>query len=64
MHLAADLLRGKGLTLSEVAGRVGYESEAAFSKAFKRQVGTSPGAFRVGPRPLAALSLAEPRPAA
>jgi AraC-like DNA-binding protein len=64
MHLAADLLRGKGLTLSEVAGRVGYESEAAFSKAFKRQVGTSPGAFRTGPRVPAAAPLAEPRPAA
>jgi AraC-like DNA-binding protein len=64
MHLAADLLRGKGLTLSEVAGRVGYESEAAFSKAFKRQVGTSPGAFRTGPRMPAAVPLAEPRSAA
>jgi AraC-like DNA-binding protein len=48
MHLATGLLRGKGLTLFEVAGRVGYESEAAFSKAFKRQLGMAPGAFRSG----------------
>jgi AraC-like DNA-binding protein len=46
MHLAADLLRGKGLSLSEVARRIGYESEAAFSRAFKRRLGASPGAFR------------------
>lgn len=51
MHLAADLLRGKGLSLSEVANRIGYESEAAFSRAFKRRLGASPGAFR---RPVAA----------
>lgn len=51
MHLAADLLRGKGLSLSEVANRIGYESEAAFSRAFKRRLGASPGAFR---RPAAA----------
>lgn len=51
MHLAADLLRGKGLSLSEVAKRIGYESEAAFSRAFKRRLGASPGAFR---RPAAA----------
>lgn len=51
MHLAADLLRGKGLSLSEVAKRIGYESEAAFSRAFKRRLGASPGSFR---RPAAA----------
>jgi AraC-like DNA-binding protein len=29
-----------------VAGRLGYRSEAAFSRAFKRFVGVSPGAAR------------------
>lgn len=45
MHLAADLLNDN-LTVSEVAVRVGYESEAAFSKAFKRRFGLAPGAYR------------------
>ena len=39
-HLRADA------TLAETAGRVGYESEAAFSRAFKRWTGRSPGAVR------------------
>jgi hypothetical protein len=30
---------------------VGYESEAAFSRAFKRAVGVAPGAWRAGHRP-------------
>jgi AraC-like DNA-binding protein len=46
MHLASEFLRGRDLSVSEIAGRVGYESEAAFSKAFKREVGVSPGAYR------------------
>jgi AraC-like DNA-binding protein len=32
--------------LAEVAGRLGYESEAAFSRTFKRVIGFSPGAIR------------------
>src|SRR5207253_4752553 len=51
MHLAGELLRGRDLSVSEIAGRVGYESEAAFSKAFKREAGISPGAYRP-PEPL------------
>ncbi|HVZ37966.1 MAG TPA: AraC family transcriptional regulator [Candidatus Kapabacteria bacterium] len=39
------LARGEG-TIAEVAERVGYESEAAFSKAFKREMGTAPGTWR------------------
>lgn len=46
MHLAARLLRGEGLTLKAVAERVGYESEAAFSHAFKRVYGLAPGGYR------------------
>lgn len=46
MQLAADLLLRERLNVSEVARRVGYEAEAAFSKAFKRQFGQSPLAFR------------------
>lgn len=46
MHVAAQLLReGRG-SVAQVGFAVGYESEAAFSRAFKRQLGTSPGAWR------------------
>ena len=46
MHLAATWLRDDGVGLGELAGRLGYRSEAAFSRAFKRVVGTSPGTVR------------------
>jgi transcriptional regulator GlxA family with amidase domain len=46
MQKAAGLLRDGSATLAEVAGRVGYDSESAFSKAFKRSLGTTPGAYR------------------
>lgn len=35
-----------GATIAELASRSGYESEAAFSKAFKRITGASPGSVR------------------
>jgi AraC-like DNA-binding protein len=50
MQVAAGLLRDTGAKLVEVALAVGYESEAAFSRAFKRDVGVSPGAWRQGKR--------------
>ena len=46
MHLAGTWLRAKRLTVSEVATRLGYESEASFSRAFKRFMGASPSTFR------------------
>lgn len=46
MVKAAQLLRQQRLSLGQVAAEVGYESEAAFSKAFKRQIGQAPGAWR------------------
>lgn len=46
MVKAGQMLRRKGLSLGEVATKVGYESEAAFSKAFKREMGAAPGAWR------------------
>ncbi|MEO1234155.1 MAG: helix-turn-helix domain-containing protein [Myxococcota bacterium] len=45
MQRAVDLLRaGDGIT--EVAAQVGYASDGAFGKAFKRALGVSPGAYR------------------
>ena len=46
MQKAASMLRDGKQTLAEVAAQVGYDSEAAFSKAFKRAVGSAPGAYR------------------
>src|SRR5262245_11508804 len=46
MHIAAQRLReGRG-SVAQIAFAVGYESEAAFSRAFKRQFGESPGGWR------------------
>jgi AraC-like DNA-binding protein len=46
MQKAQRLLRDGRATLSDVAASVGYDSEAAFSKAFKRAVGAAPGTYR------------------
>jgi AraC-like DNA-binding protein len=46
---AGQLLRENHKAVGEVAGAVGYESEAAFSKAFKRATGVAPGAWRSMP---------------
>jgi AraC-like DNA-binding protein len=44
--VACRLLRESELPLAEVAARTGYESLPAFSRAFKAQLGTPPGAWR------------------
>jgi AraC-like DNA-binding protein len=46
MQKAIELLQFGDKKLIEVAQAVGYESDAAFSKAFKRVVGVSPGEYR------------------
>jgi AraC-like DNA-binding protein len=46
MHVAKDLLRSSDLGVVAVAHRVGYESEEAFSRAFKRETGLAPSAWR------------------
>lgn len=42
MQLAAERLRNTTDTLAEIADRIGYSSESAFSRAFKRLVGVPP----------------------
>ena len=54
MFRAGHLLRHTDKPLVEVAGSVGYESEAAFNKAFKRCTGAAPGAYRRRMQPMAA----------
>ena len=46
IQLAASLLRSTKSSLAEVADRVGYGSEAALSRAFKRWVGVAPAHYR------------------
>ena len=48
MKLAGEWLRDGRASVSAVAGRLGYESEASFSRAFKRVTGKSPGGVRRG----------------
>ncbi len=46
MHVALDLLQRGELPVAETAARVGYDSEAAFSRAFKRTMGVTPKGAR------------------
>lgn len=50
MCLAAKLLLETELSLDEIAPRVGYETAAAFSKAFRRSHASAPGRFRAEAR--------------
>jgi AraC-like DNA-binding protein len=43
---ATRLLRDRGRKLLEVANSVGYDSDAAFNRAFKRMHGVSAGEYR------------------
>ena len=46
LQIASELLKTSDLNLAALAERVGYDSEAAFSRAFKRHVGVSPASWR------------------
>src|SRR6476620_7133867 len=48
MQLAKQMLREGAHSVQEVATRVGYESEAAFNRAFKRATGSPPATWRKG----------------
>jgi AraC-like DNA-binding protein len=46
MQVATSSLQEEGATVAELASRLGYRSEAAFARAFKRIVGVAPGAVK------------------
>jgi AraC-like DNA-binding protein len=46
MQVAANLLGQGGAKVATIGAEVGYDSEAAFSRAFKRATGLAPGAWR------------------
>jgi AraC-like DNA-binding protein len=46
LQLASRLLEQAGVSISQAGAEVGYESEAAFNRAFKKFVGVTPGEWR------------------
>jgi AraC-like DNA-binding protein len=46
LQLAAEQLSLGSAKVAAIAAHVGYESESAFSRAFKRETGVAPGAWR------------------
>jgi AraC-like DNA-binding protein len=56
MQLATRMLAEPAVKVRTVAQAVGYESEAAFSRAFTRMVGSNPAAWREAGRTARAAS--------
>jgi AraC-like DNA-binding protein len=50
LQLAARSLEKTSRGVAEIAADVGYESEAAFNRAFKREFGQPPGRYRTDKR--------------
>jgi AraC-like DNA-binding protein len=48
MQLAAARLRDTPRSIGQIATELGYESEATFTRAFKRAAGIAPGKYRNG----------------
>jgi transcriptional regulator GlxA family with amidase domain len=46
LQLGAQMLGSTSHSVSQIAAEVGYESEAAFNRAFKREFGVPPARFR------------------
>lgn len=46
IRAASDLIRRTSLTLSQIADAVGYRSQAAFSRAYQREIGSAPSQLR------------------
>jgi len=47
MRLACRLLETSQLVISQIVDQLGYQSETAFFRAFRRNVGISPGKYRL-----------------
>jgi AraC-like DNA-binding protein len=56
LQLGAQLLMSTSHSVAQIAGEVGYESEPAFNRAFKREFGAPPARFRLKSK-VAATSL-------
>jgi AraC-like DNA-binding protein len=53
MHVGFASLQGGAKPVGQLADELGYRSEAAFARAFKRVMGVPPGAVRRGAQPAA-----------
>jgi AraC-like DNA-binding protein len=61
MRVAINALQDEGATVAQLADRLGYRSEAAFARAFKRVIGVAPGSIkRQGPPEIDAMALPTP----
>ncbi|HLQ77378.1 MAG TPA: helix-turn-helix transcriptional regulator, partial [Terriglobia bacterium] len=56
LQLAARSLGSTSRGVAEIAADVGYESEAAFNRAFKREFGQPPGRYRSDQKSLSAAN--------
>jgi len=64
LQLAARSLENTPRGVSEIAAEVGYDSEAAFNRAFKREFGEPPGRYRLShKRTLSKNAIVTPRAA-
>jgi AraC-like DNA-binding protein len=50
MQIASEMLSRRHSNMATIAAEIGYESEAAFSRAFKKMMGVAPSAWRQGMR--------------
>src|SRR3954468_12925281 len=50
MQVASEMLNRGNASMAMIAAEIGYESEAAFSRAFKKMMGVPPSAWRLGVR--------------
>jgi AraC-like DNA-binding protein len=50
-RIASELLSGGNSNVATIAAESGYESEAAFSRAFKKMIGVPPSVWRHRIRP-------------
>ena len=61
---AAGQLASSRFSLDEIAVMAGYASDASLSKAFKREYGQAPGAYRANARRPPSISAVKTSPAA
>jgi AraC-like DNA-binding protein len=62
MNLAAGYLRDDQISIREVAERVGYESQASFTNAFKRSFSLSPRQYKEKHKPMVVSSVVKSAP--
>ena len=60
LELAAESLRTTSRSVLQIAGDVGYDSEAAFNRAFKRRFGMPPARYRKSCRDSARTETGQP----